>query len=76
MCICVYLYVCLYMPMCACVYVCACMYVCICMYVCMYLCMCTTCKPGVHRGQNRALDLLEPDLRTVVNQDVGAGKQA
>lgn len=35
--------------------------------VLLHVCLGTTCTPGAHRGQKRALDLLELGLQTVVN---------
>jgi hypothetical protein len=32
-----------------------------------------TCMPGIHRGQKRALGLLELELQMIVSHPVGAG---
>jgi hypothetical protein len=54
----------------------------LCMYVCMYLfsvwifglhcCLCTLYAPGVHGGQNCALDFLKLELEEVVSGHVNA----
>lgn len=38
-----------------------------------YICMHTTCMPGPHRGQKRALDTLEVELQVVVSYRASAG---
>ena len=38
-------------------------------------CMYAMCVPGACRGQKKALDLLELELRMVVSHHVGAGNE-
>lgn len=47
-------------------------YVCV---FCMHICMCSTDVLGVHGDHKKALDLLELELRMVVNHLVDAGGQ-
>lgn len=42
---------------------------------CQHACLCTSCVPGVLRGQNRASNYLELELEMAVSCNVGAGDQ-
>jgi hypothetical protein len=42
---------------------------------CLHVCLCTTCMPCACRGQKRASDPLEVELKTVGRHHVGAGNQ-
>ena len=39
----------------------------------LYVCLCSTCIPRTHRGQEKALDALDLELQTDVSYSVGAG---
>lgn len=40
---------------------------------CLHGCLCTRCVPSSQRGQKKVLDLLGPELQTVVSHHVNAG---
>jgi hypothetical protein len=46
-----------------------------CMSACRPVCMCITCTPAVHRGQERVLDPLDLQLQEAVSCCVDAGNQ-
>ena len=37
--------------------------------------LCTTCMPGVHGGQKRPLDLLQPEFQRVMSCHMGSGSR-
>lgn len=42
---------------------------------CLHVYLCNICVPGTHKGQQKASDLLELELQTIMSHYVGAGSQ-